>query len=313
MTLTTATASPSDAAPPGLVWHYTDGRGLISILTNDVLWSTASSYLNDAGEVELGASLVVERLRRAALDGDPLLSALAERATDLKDREHRFASWFFILSASTSPDSLAMWRCYGGEGESYAIGLDPSRPLSILVDEVSAVEHLRVGQRGWREVAYDPARQQALVDTVLAEFLDEIPEAVALAKTGTTTPGQVTAVMRDTLAAAEEAILHIKHAGFREEQETRHATALYGIGDRASAVASVARFRHTAYGMAPYVELTGGSGAPFVGERAPLPIEAVAISPSPNGRAAVESLDALLSRHGRAGTPIIRSTIPFRA
>jgi hypothetical protein len=45
-----------EAAPAsdGLVWHYTDGTGLLSIVGNGVLWATASGFLNDTDEVMFG-------------------------------------------------------------------------------------------------------------------------------------------------------------------------------------------------------------------------------------------------------------------
>ena len=121
--------------------------------------------------------------------------------------------------------------------------------------------------------------------------------------------------MADTLQAAEQALLLIKHPGFREEQETRRTTVVFGEGGRAQALTGLARFRHTAYGMAPYLRLTGISDAargPVTPAPGPLPIRAVAISPTPNGEAAEESLLALLDSHGIPHVPVRRSGIPVR-
>ncbi len=223
-----------------LVGHYTEGPGLLSILANNVLWATASGYLNDTSEVELGNELLLERFAALADARHPSFSDLRDRLAESDVKQGPSPGWFFILSASTSPDSLAMWRSYGGRGESYAIGLDP---------------------------------------------------------------------------AAEQALLLIKHPGFREEQETRRTTVVFGEGTRAEALTGVARFRHTAYGMAPYLRLTGTSDAaqgPVTPVPGPLPIRAVAISPTPNGLAAEESLLALLHSQGMPHVPVRRSGIPFR-
>ena len=121
--------------------------------------------------------------------------------------------------------------------------------------------------------------------------------------------------LADTLQAAEQALLLIKHHGFREEQETRRTTIVLGTGGRAEALTGLARFRHTAYGMAPYLRLTGDSSqadGPVTSVPAPLPVRAVAISPTPNGDAAAESLSALLTGHGMPHVPVRRSDIPFR-
>ncbi len=90
---------------------------------------------------------------------------------------------------------------------------------------------------------------------------------------------------------------------------------MLGEGTRAEALTGVARFRHTSYGMAPYLRLTGTSDAahgPVTPVPGPLPIHAVAISPTPNGQAAEESLPALLTSHGMPHVPVRRSGIPIR-
>ncbi len=179
-----------------------------------------------------------------------------------------------------------MWRSYGGRGESYAIGLDPHADLVVLVDDVTVADQALFRQQDWMPVRYDRAGQDALIDAVA-----------------------------DTLQAAEHALLLIKHPGFREEQETRRTTDVFGEGGRAQARTGLARFRHTAYGVAPYLRLTGTSDAargPVTPVPGPLPIRAVAISPTPNGEAAEESLLALPDSHGMPHVPVRRSEIPFR-
>lgn len=73
-------------------------------------------------------------------------------------------------------------------------------------------------------------------------------------------------------------------------------------------------YRATDYGIAPYLRLTGGSEDLAVVEApAPLPIRAVAISPSPNGAAAEHSVQRLLHANGYGDVPVVRSTIPYRS
>lgn len=50
------------ATPPeaDLVWHYTSGASLLSILQNDVLWATAAPFLNDAQEIAIGYRRILE-------------------------------------------------------------------------------------------------------------------------------------------------------------------------------------------------------------------------------------------------------------
>ncbi len=316
MTVAPPQQPPPDPAPDdGLVWHYTDGPGLLSILAGNVLWATASGYLNDTSEVELGNHLLLERFSALADSRHPIYSDLRDRLAQSDAAQGPSPGWFFILSASVSPDSLAMWRSYGGRGESYAIGLDPAADLVVLVDDVSVAERVLIRRQPWMPVRYDRAGQDALIDAVYAELPEDLDAVAALNDRGDASTTDYLDALADTLQAAEQALLLIKHSGFSEEQETRRTTVVFGAGSRAEALSGIARFRHTAYGMAPYLRLTGSSDAargPVTSVPKPLPIRAVAISPSPNGQMAEESLLALLHSHGMPHVPVRRSGIPFR-
>ncbi len=208
-----------------------------------------------------------------------------------------------------------MWRSYGGRGESYAVGLDPAADLAVLVDDVAVADRVLVRQQDWMPVRYDRAGQDALIVAVFAELPDDLAAVAARNERGDASTTDYLDALADTLQAAEQALLLIKHPGFREEQETRRTTVVFGESGRAQALTGLARFRHTAYGMAPYLRLTGSSGAvrgPLTPVPGPLPIRAVAISPTPNGEAAKESLLALLDSHGMSQVPVRRSEIPFR-
>ena len=227
------TVRPSDLEPEspgaeGLVWHYTDGPGLLSILAGNVLWATASGYLNDTSEVELGNRLMLERFTVLADSHHPVFSALRDRLAESDAKQGPSPGWFFILSASTSPDSLAMWRSYGGRGESYAIGLDPAAELKVLVDDVAATERVLIRQKGWMPVRYDRADQDALIEAVYAELPDDLAAVAELRDRGNPSTADYLDAVADTLEAAEQALLLIKHHGFREEQETRRTTVVFG-------------------------------------------------------------------------------------
>ncbi|MDO9378381.1 MAG: hypothetical protein Q7T56_06000 [Nocardioidaceae bacterium] len=302
----------------GLVWHYTDGPGLISILTNDVLWATASGFLNDQQEVGLGLGLLRRRLSEVAGSGDPFYAQLQRRLDEATPRQGPSAGTFFILSASTHWDSLAMWRCYGGAGESYAIGLDATSPLQVLADADHDLGGTVVRQREWDPVRYEPAAQRQLIDAVLEGLPDATHdlEAWAVSHGRPAMPSGIPELgtpIGDLMDDVEQALLLIKHQGFLDEREARHSTVLYRREGEPAPV-GVVRYRATAYGVAPYVWLTGAGdgGGPTTTTPGRLPVRAVAISPSPNGAAAEESLADLLASTGHADVEVGRSRIPFR-
>jgi hypothetical protein len=313
----------SGTAPDGgLVWHYTDGRGLLSIVSTHVLWATASGYLNDREEVSLGYHRLQEELDARAGAGDEFAGSLLRRAREAdEDHSGPSPSSFFILSAAEHWDLLAMWRMYGGAGESYAVGLDPAAPLRVLCDAGApaldglASTHL-VRQRSWAPVRYFPDGQRVLAAAVFDGMEDELAGLRTRAeREGVTTAEAVLETMAETLDDIEQALALIKHEGFHDEREVRHSTVLLRPDDLA-AWGGVVRYRPTTYGMAPHLWLTGaGKGPdtehPLTIAAAPLPIRCVAISPSPNGPAAERSLAAMLESHGYP-VEARRSPIPFR-
>ncbi|MGG5261096.1 hypothetical protein [Phycicoccus avicenniae] len=326
---------PSDSAPGDLAWHYTDGPGLLSILGTHTLWATAAPFLNDREEVRLGGRMVVDRVLEVAGQHDERLAAeLAERVRSSTEQgEGPGADSAFILSASRSPDSLAMWRLYGGTRESYAIGLDPGAGLAALssreVDvSLDGSDGVYLRHQGWRPVRYDRDAQLELVDAALA-VLDDLAGGLGtnlfsprpVHADETEVPDEVrarlAAHLEPFLEALHEALLLIKHEGFADERETRWSTMLLTRpGSEGSRLeAALLSYRASAYGIAPYLRLTGPDPqrpeASLVTSPSPLPVRAVAVSPSPNGPEAEASVRQVLLAHGY-DVPVLRSAIPFR-
>lgn len=306
----------------GLVWHYTNGAGLVSIVRSHVLWATASGFLNDREEVRLGLRLLHDELVTRAGTGDDFSRELLERVRGSEDGPSgSAASTFFILSAAEHWDLLAMWRLYGGYGESYAVGLDPGVPLRVLCDSHAPAlardrDDFMVVQRPWSSVRYSAEGQRALAAAVFDGMEDELATLRArVEREGAITRRVVVETLGETLDDIEQALALIKHEGFHAEREVRHSSVLLHPDDLVS-WAGVVRYRASAYGMAPHLWLTGaGAGdalaAPLTGSVAPLPIRAVAISPSPTGEDAERSLCAMLTSEGY-DVEVRRSRIPFR-
>ncbi|WP_018155014.1 DUF2971 domain-containing protein [Demetria terragena] len=321
-------AVTAHSPPADLVWHYTDAPGLLAILGSHTLWATSSAFLNDRQEVRLGGEVVFRQVRELAgsLDG-PWSELLTQRtARAREDGDLPSSSYYFILSASQSGDSLAMWRLYGGTQESYAIGLDPAAPLGILsTTGVTASPHregsdVTVTDRGellrrvpWKPVRYQPAAQETLVKEVVDQLPDQLDSLRDLSADGDR-PGSLPEPIGDILNKLTEAMLLIKHEGFTDERETRLSLVVRQLPS-AAAESDVVRYRATAYGIAPYVAVTGVSSEDnvVVSTAHHLPIRAVAISPSPNGQEAETSVRHLLASRGYPDVTVSRSAIPFRA
>lgn len=331
----TPQAPPPAELAGNVVWHYTNGPGLISILSHHVLWATSAPFLNDQQEVALGGELIVRRLLELgeAEGADEFFSAMAQKVRDgVAHGQGPSPAAFFILSASQAWDSLVMWRNYGGAQESYAIGIDADAPLKVLGD--TAVEPalfgatpgtgINVRRTRWEPVRYDESDQLALVDAVFdglpeefTRFRDRLGDFDKVSHDNI--PPEAFEELNEARDDLEQALLLIKHSGFVDERETRQAIVMWTADEpeAKSLEARLVRYRSTAYGMAPYLELTGaqdGGSAdePVARVASHLPIRAVAISPSPNGDDATESLRGLLTSRGYRDVPVLRSAIPFR-
>lgn len=330
-------AFPAD--DPAVVWHYTDAAGLLSILRTHTLWATSSPFLNDAGEVELGLDLITRRLSAHVQDIAEAAHLVEKLERSRQSLGSAGSGAFFILSASQHWDSLAMWRCYGGAGESYAIGLDAAAPLLVLGDpegypEVDGApdDGFVIRRRPWAPVVYDPREQCRMVDTALSRVPEVMSTFATLkaskqsAHTAQTGPGHGDLSTLDSPAVTElidqleMTLLLTKHQGFLDERETRLATVLYANPEDPGMTARLrtfVRYRPTRYGIAPYLWLTGSApdtraGAVGTITPHPLPIRGVAISPSANGHAAEQSLLSMLAAQGYSDVPVQRSSIPFR-
>ena len=173
---------------------------------------------------------------------------------------------------------------------------------------------------------YLPHEQRALVDALV----DDLPDQLATVEKALREHGPLTSIddfppevfneVNDILDDLEQALLLIKHEGFADEREVRNAVVLWvdeTDEDALDAQARLTRHRATPYGIAPYLRLTGRAPGSEPQARvsdtaAPLPIRAVAISPSPNGPLAGASVQQLLRANGYPRVPVLRSGIPFR-
>jgi hypothetical protein len=316
-----------------LIWHYTDGRGLQSILENRVLWASSASFMNDFNELLSGSRLLADLFDREkkALD-EPVRSDL--------ERIIRFPSYSysragkFILSGSERGDSLTMWRAYGREEISYSIGLDrsfalcprtqrpgelhPFPPPGYYDEEYEYDEEgYRVSISGdpdsdfvdggtWTAVVYDQTKQQQIISetfTKLREGVEKKRRAAASGKSGSN--------LHLFELFFHDQLHQIKDAGFEDEREQR---VLMSVNPEWKYV----RHRPSRFGYVPYLEL----GLPIENFEDPitaspqemdqLPIRRINIGPTPYREEAKGSLLHLLELLGYHDVEVIVSEIPFR-
>ncbi|SDP65046.1 hypothetical protein SAMN04487914_12341 [Arthrobacter sp. ok909] len=307
----------------GLVWHYTNGSALQSILLKNELWASNTAFMNDIHERRLADKYLIQAREKIGDDFPAELDLYLDHIGDLHDRM-RYRSdtadgTRYLLSASRCGDSLTMWRGYAGTEEvSYAIGLDRNEPLKILRPQPG--EHGYYWSTGkadvsaWLDVIYEQRASELgaeqAIETILKAYM-------ALSRDGG--PQNLKKVIAAIEETTESLRNQTKHPGFVHEEEAR--IIVNASGD-------LTRYRSGRLGMIPYVALTGGcdgdANLTVVDKPNLLPIRKIRISPGPDRFYALRSLQALLGAHGYGGTyneefqriedeiEIETSHIPFR-
>jgi len=309
-----------------LVWHYTDGLGLNGILKNNVLWASSAAYLNDFKELVSGSDRLKEvwELDEYADVREELEKSLEGFKTPRE--EH------FILSACENGDSLTMWRYYGKDEVSFAVGLDRDVPLEVRAQSEGDSHPFpppgyvdgprdpngqlefdpdQDGQsiEGWDPMVYERDEQEDIV----AQALSKLRDALEVAKQDRSTFSFPFLMEQLSLLGQ---LNRIKDNAFRDEQELRTLAEV-------SPAWKYVLHRPGRYGLIPYVELglpKGGTkgrkrnfpdnGGPQEMER--LPIRQINIGPTPYPQEARFGLLQFLGFLGYHDVKVEVSSIPYR-
>lgn len=320
-----------------LVWHYTDGAALMNILAKNELWAGSAAFMNDTNELLSGSIQLRKHFedRRAALPKD-VIEGLEEYVPEVRER----ARHSFVLSASSDGDSLTMWRYYGRDQVSFAVGLDRNEPLVPLarlkvdthpnppagyLDDMYDKEEdgqiathpdgslvvifdpdsLIIEGGDWKPVVYDPAQQAEIIAEIFENLRGGVEKRISTAE-----PNRHWFWLYPYLI--NESLDLIKNEGFRDEREER--IIVWPNPDW-----KFIFHRPGAFGLVPYVKLTSLGGVNddvhedrFATEPGRLPIREIRIGPTPYSSEAAGSLKQLLNFHGLHDVKVSYSEIPFR-
>lgn len=272
------------SGPEGLVWHYTNTAGLLGIVEGRQLWATHNRFLNDT----LEGSLLERSMRKAMGDKEgPLPRDVRSTYQELYeyqggDKISRVPNGNqFLLCGSKSGDELTLWRNYGQEAISFAVGLDPSVPLGIVGPKRHPKDRRSGGRvRQWKDVEYLPPD-----DEIPRKYIDSMLEARTHEDFG---------VLIDAVDTAVDEVSSVfKNDAFADERESRVVCW--------SDDTSLWRFRPGRYGLTPYIAL--GTAKTWGGESSGeevLPIRAVRLSATAT-ESDVLAVNALLEAHGFGG------------
>jgi len=98
-----------------IVWHYTDGAGLLGILQSATIYATQVASLNDANETKYATDLykqaVKELITESAGDEEAVafLTGVLEFVKEEPDSPTHGTSKFFVTCFSADEDELTQW------------------------------------------------------------------------------------------------------------------------------------------------------------------------------------------------------------
>ena len=202
-----------------VIWHYTDGAGLLGILNADYphIYATDALYLNDTRELMIALDHQVEIIKRDFLPDDLVGEHDVRRIYKLAigDSLNHVAppEGVYISSFCKKGDLLSQWRGYG-TAAGYALGVSRTEFGAALASEDKLID-----------VQYGRPDEQ---------FVKHLqPKSLNI---GTQT----------TFAADPAAVAALKDPSFAEEDEVR-LVALAGSRD--------VHFRSGARGLIPFLKV----------------------------------------------------------
>jgi Protein of unknown function (DUF2971) len=284
---------PTEGSEPELLYHYTTPSGFRKILDSQCLWASDVWYMNDLAEGTYGRKAIARYLRHQGQSTDldkKFCNLVLEMLANVKqklDSGDLLNSYIACLSAKG--DQLSQWRAYGHDC-GVSIGFD-RQALEDLGKELQNPFDFRV-----LKVAYKRSLQKTLLG---AQY---VPFAPTDSK-----PGDPSTMQSNALAFFQRAMElspAMKDPAFREEREYRLHIRLGG----AAYTGTVLRFRDSALGITPYIEipLSESEGAPIT------VIRRVIVGPQRHQLEVRRAISQLLQVKG-LDVGVSNSKVPLRA
>lgn len=151
-----------DPDQPKLLYHYTDGDGLLGIVNSKTLWATKIQYLNDVSELNHAISVATDVISN--LEKEESSNALVPVTRFLRGIREKFERFekinIFVCSFSYEHDLLSQWRAYCHDG-GYALGFD------------AHIIHGLARAQGFRFVkcVYDRTKQKNIIRRIMKKRL----------------------------------------------------------------------------------------------------------------------------------------------
>ncbi len=297
--------------PNDILWHYTSGASLISIVESHELYATHVACLNDRTEVRYGEVLLRDsfaKMRARPGDGveNWLIDRMAAIAQDDVQREVipqvlPYGSLtglgisalkdVWVTCFSAEKDDLSQWRAYGGGENGYAIGF-AAEGISDADAQLIRVNYSR----------QDHEKAAMVVGEKLLDCLLEFARQIDLDLGDPDLTQQMEGFLEEQLQDATGLAPMLKDPAFKNERECRLVCESYGWGERNL------RFQQRQTLMSAHLpkRFTDKHNAGH------LPIREVVIGPCRHPGVSRMSVNELLWKNGYHGVRVSMSDVPFQ-
>jgi hypothetical protein len=310
-------STADQSKPEGLLYHYTDQKGLLGILESRNIWATHVRYLNDSSEFTLGWDKswekLLEQVERSEYPHKEQIRRIYGRIRRLiaSSPEHSmYFVWCLTDDAATEVgnqcfdgDRLSQWRAYSGIGHGFSLGFDAAA-LEGCFSTKSRVVY-RLGR-----CEYDEMTQNAMIESLASRHLNDFLEKWKIYFRELRDPSLSTfenlkknldhtiAPVLDMYTEFIQFGAFMKHRGFQEENEWRYVFV--------SEKPSDCLFRESRFGLTPYLPV----GLDF--HTTPMPLKRIVVGPGPHRNEWVETAKLKLAKCEISGVDVIPSDIPYR-
>jgi len=292
---------------PSVLYHYTDGPGLIGILESQSLWATSIDFLNDPNEVSYGTKLIADEIEKMNRSEDPYFLSLSFMMDfvekDRKSNENLFTNRY-VISFCEKAEVLSQWRAYGKNGTGYCIGFafEGGTSIGTHPDEILGDHFADYGRP--RQILYDGDMQREIMRASMLKIQKLATDRLKEYSIDPSSDFAFRVYSSIGRKIVIELLPLIKKPEFHEEREWR-------ILAHHNPTISNLRFRTSRNIVTPYLKTgfyidRGGETLP-----AEVPVAEILVGQALNYGRAFVGLKHLASSHGYDKTEIKRSTIEF--
>ena len=316
----------SEDARDDALFHYTSADGLIGILQNKEIWSTAYYCLNDESELAAGKGILTPIFSLAThemiQDDDPLVQLFGSRGIDIREYArdfeqkiigHTFHKLCAYITCFCKPAGeedfkhglLSQWKGYGVDG-GYALQFSRKK-LQAAVGDANKAQSLIYQLQDVHYAKENPLKSEVLRHSdsfrqAYKAFLEELGDIEKTARTRSMSSPVASLVGEsESLDSLLDYLIHTKNQHYGEERECR----LSLVDAVSSEVADLPTHYFNRGGLIVPYKKTSRKTFPLIGC-----IEWIIIGPNPRMGTRFRSVTQMVRR---AGLPIeVRpSHIPF--